>query len=192
MQGATGRGMLKNALLLLLALVSPTLYAGSLDSSVLGMFPKDVTQIGYADLSEARELPWFPQFEAQAAPVALYEFERFLEAAQLQQSPVITQLAWGRIDAIGPANATIPPGAGQMLGVALGTFDADAIRSAVHGLRLNSTRDGDTVLYAAGIGSGVADTSCNRGRRRDRLWDRSVAAEAGECVQRGRGQRADR
>src|ERR1700683_4687783 len=98
MKVAMTRAMLKSALMLVIALAAPALYAGSLDSSVLGMFPKDVTQIGYADLSEARELPWFPQFEAQAAPVSLYEFERFLEAAQLQQSPVITQVAWGRID----------------------------------------------------------------------------------------------
>jgi len=161
MRQAMASSMFRNALLLVIALASPTLYAGSLDSSVLGMFPKDVTQIGYADLSEARELPWFPQFEAQAAPVSLYEFERFLEAAQLQQTPVITQVAWGRIDSVmkTPADA-IPPGAGQLLGVGLGHFDADAIRSAVQRLHLNSIQDGGTktTLYAAGIGPGVADT----------------------------------
>jgi len=161
MRRAIRHTIFKNALLLAIALASPSLYAGSLDSSVLGMFPKDVTQIGYADLSEARELPWFPQFEAQAAPVSLYEFERFLEAAQLQQTPVITQVAWGRIDsaiAMTTPAAAIPPGAGQLLGVGLGHFDTDAILSAVQKLNLNSIKDGETTLYAAGIGSGVADT----------------------------------
>ena len=151
----------KCVLLLAIAFAAPALHAGSLDSSVLGMFPKDVTQLGYADLSEARELPWFPQFEAQAAPVSLYEFERFLEAALLQQTPVITQLAWGRIDSTSQMTApavAIQEGAGQLLGVALGHFDADAIRSAVKGMNLNSIQDGEMTLYAAGIGSGVADT----------------------------------
>ena len=76
------------------------LVRGIPDSSILGMFPKNVSEFGYADLSAARELPWFPQFEAQVVPVSLYGFEQFLEAAQMQQSPVIEGVAWARIRAI--------------------------------------------------------------------------------------------
>ena len=34
--------------------------AGSLSTSVVGMFPKQVGEFAYADLKSARKFPWFP------------------------------------------------------------------------------------------------------------------------------------
>lgn len=145
---------------LLILLAAPRLCAGSLDSSILGMFPKNVSEFGYADLSAARELPWFPQFEAQVVPVSLYGFEQFLEAAQMQQSPVIEGVAWARI---GPSSANslgtaaAEPGSGQIVGIAEGHFDLVAIQSFLTTRQIPGIKIGDDVMYAAGTGSGVND-----------------------------------
>jgi hypothetical protein len=147
-------------LALLILLAAPGLCAGSLDPSILGMFPKNVTEFGYADLNAAREFPWFPQFEAQVVPVSLYGFEQFLEAAQMQQSPVIEEVAWARI---GPSNANYlgtaapEPGSGQIVGIAAGHFDLGAIQSFLSTRQIPGTKIGDDVMYAAGTGSGAND-----------------------------------
>ncbi len=94
--GATTVRLLGLLLGLLLA-PSGKLHAGSLDSTVIGMFPKDAGDIGYADLSAARELPWYPQFAAQVVPVSLFGFEQFLEAVQMRQTSAINEVAWASV-----------------------------------------------------------------------------------------------
>src|SRR6267154_1564205 len=45
--------------------ICPGLHANTpLDSSIISMFPKDVTELKYADLSGSRQFAWFPQFQA--------------------------------------------------------------------------------------------------------------------------------
>ena len=59
----------------LLLLLGPAMRARALDSSVIGFFPKDVTEFAYADLATARTFPWFAQFESQVVPVSFHNFE---------------------------------------------------------------------------------------------------------------------
>ena len=148
--------MLRLLPLLLLAL-APDAYAGSLDSSVMGMFPKDVGEFGCADLSQARQLSWYPQFEAQLVPVSLYAFEQFLEAAQMGQTSPIEEVAWARMTASDADSDRSAAGTGQLVGVAVGEFDADAIQSFLNSRKIPSVQMGNYTLYDAGTGSGASD-----------------------------------
>jgi hypothetical protein len=138
-------------------MAAQVLHAGSLDSSVLGMFPENVSECGYADLKTARDFAWFPQFQAQVVPVSLYGFEQFLETAQMQQTPVIEQVAWARISALNTNTSAPLPGSGQLVGVAEGHFDLGAIRSFLSTRQISGLKVGDAVMYGAGTGSGAAD-----------------------------------
>ncbi len=124
------------------------------------MFPKNVSEIGYADLSAVRQLPWFAELEAQVVPVALFGFEQFLSAAQMKQGPSIDGVAWARIGGSAKdsgAGAAAEPGRGQIVGVATGHFDLGAIKSFLTTRQIFGAKLGDDVLYAAGTGSGASD-----------------------------------
>src|SRR5258708_33954959 len=63
--------------------ICPALHANTpLDSSVISMFPKDVKELRYADLSGSRQFAWFPQFQAQLVPNDVLGLEQLLEATQ--------------------------------------------------------------------------------------------------------------
>lgn len=142
---------------LLLVAVAPTLYAGTLDISVIGMFPKDVGEFGCVDLTQARELPWFPQLEAQLVPVSLYGFEQFLGAAQMRQTPSIEEVAWARVIASDADSDRAIAGNGQPVAVAIGEFDADAIQFFLDSRKMPAVHVGDHTLYDSGTASGASD-----------------------------------
>ena len=148
----------------LMLMIASSSFAGSLGSSVMEMFPKDVGEFGCADLSKARELSWFPQFEAQLVPVALYGFERFLAAAQMRPTSSIEEVAWARVassNAVADSNAGSDPalrGNEQLVAVAIGDFDADAIQLVLTSAKVPSLQVGNFTLYDAGTGSGTSDT----------------------------------
>jgi hypothetical protein len=149
---------LKTTLLLplLLLAATPALYGGSLDPSVIGMFPKNVGEFGCADLSRAREFPWFPQLQAQLVPVSLYEFEQFLGAAQLSQAPAIEEVAWARVSASDTDSDRAKALAGQAatVAVATGEFDADAIQMFLNASKIAFLQVGNHTLYNSGTGAG--------------------------------------
>lgn len=145
--------------LLLLAAVTPCLHANPLDSSVIGMFPKDVAEIGYADLTQAREFPWFPQFEAQMVPVSLFGFEQFLGAVQMRSTPSIDAVAWAKVSAASLSErASSMAGAGEFVAAAVGQFDEGAIQSVLKSRSVPSVQFEGYMLYASGTGSGRTDT----------------------------------
>ena len=137
--------------------IAPNLYGGTLDPSVIGMFPKDVGEFGYADLSEARGFSWFPQLEAQLVPVSLYGFEQFLEVAQLRQSPSIDEVAWARVTVSNADSDPALSGNGQPVAVATGVFDVDAIQFFLDSHNVSSVQIGNHIFYDSGTGSGASD-----------------------------------
>jgi hypothetical protein len=159
--GATTVRLLGLLLGLLLA-PSGKLHAGSLDSTVIGMFPKDAGDIGYADLSAARELPWYPQFAAQVVPVSLFGFEQFLEAVQMRQASAINEVAWASVS-VKPAPSDVPASSqavsrdGEPVVIAIGDFDADTIKSYLESKNIPSLQVGNYVLYSAGTGAGSSN-----------------------------------
>lgn len=144
-------------LLLLLLAITPPLYAGSLDSTVIGMFPTDVGDFGYADLNHARQLSWFPQLEAQLVPVPLFGFEQFLETAQMNQASPITEVAWASVTPSHPDTDNSTSGNGQPVGIAIGDFDADSIKSFLDSRQIHTVLAGNYTIYASGTGSGSSD-----------------------------------
>jgi hypothetical protein len=143
---------------ILLMVVAPGLHAtSSLDSSVIGMFPKDVSEFGYADLKDARQFSWFAQFESQLVPVSLYSFDQFLEAAQMKQTSSIDQIAWGRVSPHSTDATGAVTGGGQLVAVAGGDFDLDAIKTFLTSGKVQAVQVDGNAIYPSGTGSGQSD-----------------------------------
>ena len=160
-----GFHFLKILRLLAVALLAcaASMRAGTIDSSVIGMFPKDSGSIGYADLSQARQLSWYPQLEAQVVPVALFGFEQFLKNIQMTQRSPIDQVAWAEVNATSspsdrPDKSANPAsGGGQPVGVAIGNFDIDTIETYLDSRKIASDKLGNYLLYSSGTGSGAGN-----------------------------------
>ncbi|HET6144906.1 MAG TPA: hypothetical protein VFE02_15445 [Candidatus Acidoferrales bacterium] len=136
-------------------------YAGAVDSSVIGMFPKDSGGIGYADLSQARQLSWYPQLEAQVVPVALFGFEQFLEHIQMTQTSPIDQVAWAEVSVSnsnpGNAEKSATSTGGGPVGVAIGNFEIDTIESYLDSQKIPAYQSGNYRVYSSGTGSGAGN-----------------------------------
>src|ERR1700722_9822005 len=109
------------------ALACPALVrAGTLSTDVIGMFPQNVGEFAYADLRQARALPWFPQLKKQMLPPRFQQFEQFLTTAGLNPDMQVEELAWGLVPGGLPPGAagssTAVPTSEEIVGVALGSF----------------------------------------------------------------------
>jgi hypothetical protein len=124
--------------------------AGTLDPSVLGMFPKDVGEIAYADLKSARQLPWFPQLREQLLPSNFRKFEQFLSNAGVDPNTQVDELAWAAI-------ASSKNSSEEIVGVALGGFDPASTEDRLKAQKLPVTDYAGFHLYAFGSGSGAGD-----------------------------------
>jgi hypothetical protein len=124
--------------------------AGTLDSQVLAMFPKQVGEIAYADLKSARQLPWFPQLREQLLPSNFRKFEQFLTTAGIDPNTQVDELAWAAIAASKSSSE-------QIVGVALGAFDPTTTEDRLKAEKLSFTEYAGFHLYAFGSGSGAND-----------------------------------
>jgi len=125
------------------------------------MFPKDVREIGYADLNRSRQFSWFPQFEAQLVPGSITGFEKFIETSQVQESPCIGQVAWARVSLSDPGSGRDlgrpAEGSGQLVAVAAGQFDGETIKWCLDGHNVRSVQAGANVLYESQTGIGMSE-----------------------------------
>ena len=173
--------------ILLFAALSPAASAGSLTTSEIGMFPKDVGEFVYADLKTARHFPWFAQFKDQVVPSRFRQFEKFLAAAGIDPDTQVDELAWAAVmsgarvvqapappkddapakDAPGkdqkaapaaPA-ATVPaPETGeQIVGVALGNFSPSSAEKYFEQQKLPVVKVRGFSLFGFGTGTGPSD-----------------------------------
>jgi hypothetical protein len=133
-----------------LALLPRTTFAGSLDPSVVSMFPKDSGELAYADLKSARALPWFPQLREQLLPSNFRKFEQFLTTAGIDPNTQVDELAWAAIAASKNTSETI-------VGVALGSFDPSDTEDRLKAKKLAMTEYAGFHMYAFGSGSGSGD-----------------------------------
>jgi len=115
------------------ALGVTTLRAGTLSVDVIAMFPKNTAEFAYANLKEARQFPWYAQFKSQTLPVRFSDLEHFLASAGVDGNSQIEELAWslGSADSDSGPNDKAVPDSDNVLGVALGNFDADAAKSFI-------------------------------------------------------------
>ncbi len=130
--------------------ISPRLSAGSVTTTVVGMFPKNTSEFAYADLKGARKLSWFSQMQDQMLPAHMRQFEQFLASAGVDPNSQVDSLAWGTILAPGGES-------GDILGVALGGFDPSSTEAKFKAMKIPMTEEQGFHLYAFGSGGGADD-----------------------------------
>jgi len=125
-------------------------HAGSLSTSVISLFPKDLGEFAYADLKSARKQKWFAQLKDQMLPSRFRQFEQFLASAGMDPNVQVEELAWG---------ATLPTAdAGDMVvGVALGQFKPEDTATFYKNQKLSVRDYRGYKLYAFGSGTGPND-----------------------------------
>jgi hypothetical protein len=123
--------------------------AGTLSSSVIGMFPQNVGEFAYADLKSARKFSWFPQLREQLLPSRFRQFEQFLTSAGVDPNAQVEELAWGAISET--------KGSETVVGVALGQFDPSSTEDRFKQQKLPSFEVNGYHLYAFGSGTGPND-----------------------------------
>jgi hypothetical protein len=122
--------------------------AGSLSTAIVGMFPKDVGEIAYADLKTSRKFSWFPQLREQLLPSRFRDFEKFLASAGVDPSTQVEELAWGSIN---------KGGGEDILGVALGQFDPSSTEARFKQQKLPTLDVRGYHLFAFAGGKDSAD-----------------------------------
>ena len=144
---------------LLLLGVAPCLHATpSLDSSIIGMFPKNVGEITYADLSQARKFPWFAQFEQQVLPTRFLEFAQFLKSAGIDPDTQIDGVAWALASKAtnqGGRDKIIPT-TGDWVCVATGRFDPETAQDFLEAHKIRAVEFLNYKMYAS-IAGGAGD-----------------------------------
>jgi hypothetical protein len=154
---------LATGLLLAMALTVPKpAQAGTLGANVIGMFPKDVGEFGYADLKKARTLKWFPQLQEQVLPERFRQFEKFLASTGNDPNSQVDEIAWALVaegltaKTEGTGSDAVPNGE-QMVGIALGNFNQDSTASYFKKQKLPTTSFHGYTFYAFGTGTGATD-----------------------------------
>lgn len=132
------------------ALIPIPAFAGSLSTSVVGMFPKDMSEFAYADLKQARQLSWFAEVQQQMLPANFREFEQFLRSAGIDPVMQVDEMAWGAES----ANSKHPY---EIVGVALGEFSPDTTEARFAAQKIPSIESRGYKLWAFGSGAGPND-----------------------------------
>lgn len=133
-----------------LAIAPQRASAGSLSTSIIGMFPKQVGEFAYADLKSARKFSWYPQLREQLLPSRFRDFEKFLVSAGVDPNTQVDELAWGGIN--GSKGA-----AEEVVGVALGAFNPSSSEDRFKQQKLPMFDVHGYHLYAFGSGLAAGD-----------------------------------
>ncbi|HXL23888.1 MAG TPA: hypothetical protein VOA78_15600 [Candidatus Dormibacteraeota bacterium] len=156
------RGIGTAALLVTVTLALPKPASARLGPDTIALFPKEVGEFGYADMKKARSLKWFGQLQQQVLPQRFKEFEKFLAAAGLDPNSQVEELAWGLVaddmDAKQSAagSSAVPTGE-EIIGVALGSFNPDAVERYFKQQKLPTFKTRGYTLFPFGSGSGAND-----------------------------------
>lgn len=133
-----------------LILVPSPAQAGTLSTSVMGLFPKDVNEFAYADLKTARKFKWFAQLKEQMLPSRFRQFEAFLASAGIDPNTQVDELAWA-------LKAPTSDAGELVVGVALGQFQPSSAEEYFKAQKLPTTKVRGFTLFAYGSGVGPND-----------------------------------
>ena len=124
--------------------------ANTLGNDIIGMFPKNMSEFAYADMKQARQLPWFSQLQQQMLPPNFRQFEQFLRSAGIDPDAQIDEIAWGM---------TVPDSQhpSEIAGIALGNFSPNSTESRFASEKLPNIEVHGYKLWAFGSGSGPND-----------------------------------
>ncbi len=161
--GRTVRRLVAAGLLSVVFLAAPKpARAGRLGTDVIALFPKEVGEFAYADLKKARSLKWFPQLQEQMIPERFRQFEKFLASAGVDPNSQVDELAWGLVaegmsaKTEGAGSTAVPSGE-EIVGVALGSYNAGSTESYFKQQKLPTFKSRGYTLYAFGTGAGPND-----------------------------------
>ncbi|MCU1343638.1 MAG: hypothetical protein JWN92_3061 [Candidatus Acidoferrum typicum] len=153
--------------------ICPAMHANTLDSSIISMFPIDVSDVKYVDLSGSRQYAWFPQFQVQVVPNDVLGLEQLLEAAHGEQpaaeQPAAEQQPTEQVAGEksegqpeeGPPPERLPSidqvvwarfpisGSAQAVAIGMGQFDIEGIKMFLNSHGVSSISGGTYEIYAA-------------------------------------------
>jgi hypothetical protein len=147
-------------LLVAIGLVPTASRGGTLNTDVIGLFPKEVGEFAYADLKQARQFKWFAQLKEQMLPARFRQFEQFLVSAGVDPNSQVEELAWALVPVAmtkAEGGAGSVPSGEQVVGVALGQFNPSSAGAYFQAQKLPTTTVRGFKLFAFGSGSGPND-----------------------------------
>jgi hypothetical protein len=124
--------------------------AGTVQPDVLGLFPKDVGELAYADLKSARKFSWYGQLKEQMLPSRFRQFEAFLASAGIDPERQVNEIVWS-------ATAPTADQGEQIVGVALGQFAPESAEAYFKQQKLPTAKVRGYTLFAFGSGVGPSD-----------------------------------
>ena len=134
-----------------------TASAGTLNTDVIGMFPKETGSFAYADLKSGRQYPWFQQLLDQLVPSRFRDFEKNLASAGVDPNSQVDEIAWAQF-------AASKGGGADVACVALGSFNPSVaedrfkqqkmVKTDVHGFHLYAI-GGDILLTFVDVNTAV-------------------------------------
>lgn len=138
---------------------APAIYAGALNPDVIALFPKNAGEFAYADLHQARQFPWFKQFQEQVLPERFRQFEQFLTTAGVNPNSQVEGLAWALVPVSMSSenSANAMPTSDQIVGIAQGQFDPNAAANYYKGQKLSTFEVQGFKLYGFGAGTDAND-----------------------------------
>jgi hypothetical protein len=151
------RHLLRAALLLAVFTLPSLARADSLSTAVIGMFPKNVGEFAYADLKQARALPWFPALKQQMLPSRFKQFEQLLTSAGVDPNSQVDELVWATVPSASSNSQTEVPNDDAMVGIALGTYQPDSTEAYFTSKKLPTAKVRNFTLFAIGGGTGPGD-----------------------------------
>lgn len=119
------------------------------DTTVIGMFPKQMVDFAYADLKDAQKYPWFDYMRHVLMPDHFKQFDQFLASIGLDPASNIETLYWG--------TAAMSNHSEQIVGAATGEFDLAANEAHLQAEQLPSFEYSGFTIYAFGSGEGQGD-----------------------------------
>ena len=123
--------------------------AGTLNTSVIGMFPKETGEFAYADMKAARQFSWFPALRDQLLPSRFRDFEKFLTSSGTDPNTTVEEVAWATLNGSELND--------EIVGVALGAFNPDTSEAKFKQQKLPMLQSHSYKLYAFGSGQGAGD-----------------------------------
>jgi hypothetical protein len=156
-------------LALALAAHAPAARAGSVSTTLLGYFPKNIGEFGYADLKTARQAPWFAQFQNQVLPPQFRQFTQFLTGAGIDPNTQVNEIMWGAVNSSDPDASASPAPAGgdasqaqqivgeMIVGIAVGTFTPDLTDQYYKKQQMPTITIRGYTVYAFGAGVSPTD-----------------------------------
>jgi hypothetical protein len=118
--------------------------AQTLSSRVLALYPQEAGELAFVDLREARRSPYFAQVETQILPQSFRNLEQLAAIMGVDFNHNVDRLSWAYIDKNGH------PAQSELVGVAEGSFDPQAVNRAVKQRQLSTTRFAGQRVFSAG------------------------------------------